>query len=138
MYNYKKLDLYTDGGSRGNPGISACAYFVFQENNLIDFGGKYLGISTNNQAEYNGLIMGLEIIRKLEPKLSCIYSDSELLIKQINGIYKVKDKNIIELFQRVRNIINSIQFPIKFIHIPRSKNLFADKLVNIILDSNIQ
>jgi len=137
MYNYEKLDLYTDGGSRGNPGISACAYFVFQENNLIDFGGKYLGISTNNQSEYNGLIMGLDTISKLVPKLVQIYSDSELLVKQINGLYKVKDKNIVQLFQRVRNILESINFSVEFIHIPRSKNFFADKLVNLILDSNI-
>ncbi|BCX14003.1 MAG: hypothetical protein KatS3mg085_535 [Candidatus Dojkabacteria bacterium] len=73
--------LFTDGGSRGNPGDSACGYFLFEDDKLIDFGGLLLGQSTNNVAEYTGLILGLKnALKKMIRNLNC-YLDSELIVK---------------------------------------------------------
>jgi ribonuclease HI len=126
--------LFTDGGSRGNPGKAACGYFIYdKDNNLIDFGGDYIGIETNNTAEYTALIQGLKLCAKQGiTELNC-YLDSELVVKQLNKEYKVSNESIRILFNKV--IENSKFFKIvKFNHIPRAENKHADKLVNIILD----
>lgn len=126
--------LFTDGGSRGNPGNSACAYYLFEGTQLKDFGGKFLGITTNNNAEYSGLINGLKYSTKLGITDLEVCMDSELAIKQILGIYKVSSDSIIELHREVKNLEKNFK-KISFKHVPREENKFADKLVNIILDT---
>lgn len=131
------LKLYCDGGSRGNPGKSACAYFVFEDEKLLTFGCKYLGIQTNNYAEYNGLLLGLtSVIKEFKPDSLEVYLDSELVVKQINGLYKVEN----EVLKTLKGKIEEKKFLIanlKIIHVLREQNKFADKLVNICLDASM-
>lgn len=131
----KKYKLFTDGGSRGNPGKAACAWVVYAGDQEVLHGSKYLGMTTNNDAEYQGLIEGLETcIRIGIKKLEC-YSDSELMVKQVNGIYKVRDANIRVRFDQIESQIKKLDsFSIS--HVLRSLNKRADKLVNICMDSN--
>jgi ribonuclease HI len=130
----KKLIIYTDGGARGNPGPAACAAVV----NDQEF-SEYIGETTNNVAEYRGLLLGLKCALKLAGKKSEeaeveIKMDSELVIKQLKGEYKVKDQNLKLLFADTQPLINKFK-SVSFKHIPREENLRADKLVNEVLDA---
>ena len=128
--------LYTDGGSRGNPGNSAVAFLLFEESGkLVDFGAKFLGTATNNYAEYTALIQGLTLARKNSIKnLSC-FLDSELVVKQLKGEYKISSSEIKSLSSKVIELKKDFT-NIDFTHVPREENKFADKLVNLILDTN--
>lgn len=128
--------LFTDGGSRGNPGPGAYGYVLFDSaGNLQEKRGKYLGIVTNNQAEYEGLLAGIVAAREHKvTSLSC-FLDSELVVKQLNGEYKIKDKNLKEKALQIMKIKNDLG-AVTFTHIPRAKNSVADKLVNEALDKH--
>lgn len=129
--------LYTDGGSRGNPGPSAIAAFIFDhQNKLVDLTAKYTEIGTNNRAEYLALLNGLRLLKKNTIKEVTCLLDSELVVKQINGEYKVKDAEIQKMHLLIHEELKSFK-SITFKHVPRAENHFADKLVNIILD-NVQ
>lgn len=131
-----KLITYTDGGSRNNPGPAACGVVIQDDRGENIFtGSKFLGTATNNEAEYGALIMALgkagEILKKRGEV--CCYLDSELVVKQLNRLYKVKDEKMKKLFAEVVKL--SLDFDkVEFIHIPREKNKLADKLVNEELD----
>lgn len=125
--------LFTDGGSRGNPGNSAIAYVVFKNDLVFDIGAKYLGTATNNYAEYNALIEGLKLAKKHTDTIEC-YLDSELVVKQINGEYKISSPDIKPLAQKVNELKREFK-SIKFNHVLRAENKIADKLVNIVLDA---
>lgn len=132
----KKILIYIDGGSRGNPGPSAIGLvFANEKDQVIKRYSQYLGNATNNEAEYQALIFALKKIKALLGKKLAfqseikILSDSELLVKQITGEYKVLDEKIQKLFLIAWNL--KIDFKkIKFRLIPREKNQEADKLVN--------
>lgn len=132
-----KAVIRFDGGSRGNPGKSACGFNVeINGKNHID--GKYLGIATNNQAEYSGLIESLKyLIKKYKSddlELE-IYSDSELLVRQINGEYRVKSENIIGIYKEAVNLLCKFKsYNLK--HNRREHNKISDSKVNEILDSH--
>ncbi|MFH1462142.1 MAG: ribonuclease HI family protein [bacterium] len=138
----KKINIFTDGGSRGNPGPSAIGVvFANEKNQIFKKYSEYLGDNlTNNEAEYRAVIFALQKFKALfgkklaqnsEVKLN---SDSELLIKQLNGEYKVLDSKIQTFFITIWNL--RIDFKkIKFVLIPREKNKEADRLVNEALDS---
>lgn len=130
------MRLFTDGGSRGNPGDAACAFFIFDEDKLVDFGGKYLGIVSNNVAEYNGLVLGLKAAQKLGVENLEVFMDSELIIKQIKGEYKVKSDDMKKEITKVMELNRGFK-TITFAHVLRAENKFADKLVNAVLDSRI-
>lgn len=132
----KSYKLFTDGGSRGNPGKAACAYFLLDNNDkLVDFGGNYLNIVTNNFAEYEGLIRGLSLALKLGILDIQVNMDSELIVNQILGKYKIKSVDLLPKSEEVKKLIKQFSsFSIN--HIPREQNKNADKLVNIILDNN--
>lgn len=135
-----KITLYTDGGARGNPGPAAAgAVILDDQGQIIKTATRYLGETTNNQAEYRALLLGLETIKKLNPIDSTkdtsveVFMDSELIVKQMNGEYKVKAPDLQPLFIEVRNI--SGQFgKVSFTHVRREKNSQADALVNQTLD----
>ena len=129
------IKLYSDGGSRGNPGPAAGAYIIKDENNkLLDQGSIYLGKATNNVAEYSALLLGLQKAVNLKIKELQVFADSELLIKQLKGEYKVKDAQLAKLFVKIWNL--KINFTkIIFNHINREQNQEADRLVNITLDN---
>jgi ribonuclease HI len=126
----KKLYLYTDGGSRGNPGPSGIGVVILDSNKKkIKEVFKYIGEATNNVAEYTALVSGLEEALALKATDVVIYMDSELLAKQLNGEYKVKDANMKTFFDESLNLLKNFNsFEVK--HIERAKNKEADKLVN--------
>lgn len=138
----QEIIIHTDGGSRGNPGPAACAFVVENNNQVIFRGSRFLKTATNNIAEYSGVILALEWLNKKsdEVKLKSeikFFLDSELVVKQLNGLYKVKDENIKKLFLEVKNLILKLEKNVFFQHIPREKNKDADRLVNEELDRNI-
>lgn len=130
----KKLIIHLDGASRGNPGPAAIGVVISNEKGKVILEIKeYIGKSTNNVAEYRALIRALEETKKYNPTSAIFYLDSELLINQINGIYRTRNKDLIPLLQKVRKLSN--KFPqIKFQYIPREKNKRADKLANLAIN----
>ncbi len=130
----KIYSLYTDAGSRGNPGKSSYGFFIFEDQKLLDFGGQYLGIRTNNQGEFIAMQKGIELAIKLGIKNLDCFSDSQLLIRQLNGIYKVKDMTLKSILNEI-NILKYQFEKITFTHVFRENNKFADKMVNLILDA---
>jgi ribonuclease HI len=130
----KKYALYTDGGSRGNPGPSGAGYVIYDENNKeLYCGKKFLGTATNNTAEYAALLLGLEFSRQLRIKNIDCFLDSDLIVKQLNGVYRVKHPNIVPLFEKVKNALQSFEH-ISFTHVRREKNKRADGLANEAMD----
>lgn len=130
----EEAKLYTDGGSRGNPGSSACAYVIRDVNDVVvEKAGFYLGMATNNQAEYYGFQKGLERARELGIDKITLFSDSQLVVNQMNGFYKVKNQELAPIYSDVRQLANSFG-KISFVHVPRELNKEADKEVNRILD----
>ena len=133
--NISEIKLYGDGGSRGNPGPSASGYVLLDmQNNVIETNGEFLNITTNNQAEYHSLRLGLERAKQLGVKKVHVFMDSMLVINQMKGIYKVKNKELLGAFKIIQEIIKSFDF-IEFTHVPRELNKLADAEVNRILDS---
>lgn len=133
------ITVNTDGGSRGNPGKSACAYVMHAEERTYEK-GFYLGIMTNNQAEYWGLIKAMEFIARDFEINKCTvkaYADSLLMVNQINGIYKVKNDGLKPLYKRLMGLTGQCRiFSIE--HVRRMENDRPDKLLNEILDSEAQ
>ncbi len=132
------LILRTDGASRGNPGHAAAGVVIEDATGrLLARGKKYLGKLTNNQAEYQALILGLQSVARYEPSLVRVYMDSELIVKQMNGSYRVKNMDIKPLYEEARRhceILSSISFD----HVDRSENHLADALANEALDAQRQ
>ncbi len=140
----KKIIIYTDGGSRGNPGKAGIGVvFCNEKEQEIKKFGEYLGDGlTNNEAEYQAVIFGLKkfkaVFGKVMAKVSEveIRSDSELLVNQMNGKYKIEDEKMQKFFIEIWNL--KIDFKnVKFKAIPREKNKEADKLVNEALDGQM-
>lgn len=132
------ITIHTDGGSRGNPGPAACAFVVEDSSSEIYKESKYLGKQTNNFAEYGGVILALNwLVKRNFSNVSVFfYLDSELVVKQINGAYKVRDENLRKLFSEVISLIKKTGIDIIFKNVPREKNKIADFLVNKELDKN--
>jgi len=134
------LTIHTDGGSRGNPGHSGFGVVVEDESKDILYQrGIYLGIKTNNEAEYAGLIHALEWVSNYqnEHKIDSIIilMDSELIVRQINGQYKVKASHLRPLYLRCLDLISQIQCPVSFSHTLRQGNETADSLANLAMDN---
>lgn len=132
--------MYTDGGSRGNPGQAAIGVYI---ETLDKKYGECIGIKTNNEAEYGALIFGLKKIKQIlgnapskQAELIC-YLDSELVVKQLNHEYKIKEKHIQDFFIEIWNLMLDFG-KVSFVHIPREKNKIADALVNEALDSKVK
>src|SRR5574337_391245 len=128
--------LYTDGGSRGNPGESASAYAICKmDGTVVEKSGSYIGIATNNQAEYYGFKAGLERCRVLGINKIALFSDSELVVNQMTGKYKVKNQELSPLHKEVKALADSFE-KVTFTHVPRELNKITDTEVNRILDNN--
>ncbi len=126
--------LNTDGGARGNPGPSAIAYVIKDDSGLVlTSGGEYIGQATNNFAEYKALILGLTEALKSGYKALTCRLDSELVVKQLNGEYSVKDLHLKDLYNHIQLLTKDFDF-VSFHHVPRKENSEADKLVNQVLD----
>jgi ribonuclease HI len=133
--SFNKTIIYTDGAARGNPGPAAIGVTIKDEKgNLLASISRRIGITTNNQAEYRAIIAALEKAISLGAKQVNMRADSELVIKQINGRYRVKNIALRPLYQKVVRLIGSLEaFTISYI--PRRQNSEADKLANKALDS---
>ena len=121
------LKIFADGSSLGNPGNSGAGVVVYKNNKIIKKSAFYIGEVTNNFAEYIALILGLQEALVLQEKPVCIYMDSELVTKQIQGLYKVKDKILYPLNALAKNLINIIG-DCSIIYKSRLENKLADSL----------
>jgi len=130
----KKLSLFTDGAARGNPGPAGAGFVLFNDANEVVFeGAKYLGEATNNQAEYTALDEGLKKALELECAEINIYMDSELIVKQIKGEYRVKNQGLKPMFKDVTLKLSKFEnYTIS--HVRRENNKQADKLANKAID----
>lgn len=127
--------LYTDGASRGNPGpAGAGAMIADKEGAALVEKAVYLGETTNNQAEYQALIIGLEEVVKLAPARLTIRMDSELIVKQLKGEYRVRNRNLMPLHGRARELIEQLA-AVEVVHVPREENVHADRLANQAIDN---
>ncbi len=127
--------LYTDGGSRGNPGPAAFAYVLSDEEGaLLDARGEAIGVATNNVAEYRALVAGLESARAHAVDRLEVRSDSELMVKQMRGEYRVKNRDLQELFLQASRAARAIG-DVSYTHVRREHNELADRLVNEALDA---
>ncbi len=133
-----KLKVYTDGGSRGNPGPGGLGVVLFNEKDkVVGKYKKFLGKVTNNEAEYAGILYGLKKAKKQGADKVDMYMDSLLAQKQLNGEYKIKDKNLGKYFVKIWNLKHSFS-KVRFFHIPREKNQLADNLVNKAIDKGLE
>ncbi len=129
-----KLIIFSDGGARGNPGPSGIGAVLYDENKvMVAEVSEYLGVATNNQAEYKALIAAIKKAQELgASELDC-YLDSELVVKQLKREYKVKNADLAPLFLIIHNLSASFK-RISYTHIPREKNKEADRLANEAMD----
>ena len=135
-----QISVYTDGGSRGNPGISGFGVVIYDDqHHIINKISRFIGVKTNNEAEYLALIEALTWVRdhRTEFTAALFYSDSQLLVRQINGKYKVKAANIKPLYQISVSLISEIHLPVTFREILRDQNATADELANQAMDKKI-
>lgn len=141
-YFIMKINIYCDGGSRGNPGPSAAAFVVFDgQQNIIHKDGKYLGVQTNNFAEYSAIKMAFEWLSKYTESIETesiekvdFILDSELAVKQLNGLYKIKNPTLQSFAQDIKALWQDIPYEVTVSHSFREGNLDADALVNKTLD----
>ena len=125
--------LFTDGGSRGNPGPAAIGCVIWKDEVLEDLDMKYIGIATNNIAEYKALALGIAKLKRLGADQVEIYMDSELVVKQINGEYAVKNSEIKIEYSKIK-VELGVFGNVRVIYVPREQNKVADRLVNLALD----
>lgn len=125
---------YSDGGSRGNPGPSAAGFVLMNsQQEVIAEGGEYLGITTNNQAEYHGVRIALERAIELGYKHIRFNVDSMLVVNQMKGVYKIKNRELWPVHERIRELLTNFD-KVTFAHVPRERNQLADGMVNRTLD----
>ncbi len=134
MQKYNQLSIYTDGGARGNPGPAGIGIVIKDGEKTVRSYSKYIGKATNNEAEYQALVLALQKAKEFKPRSIRCFLDSELAIRQLNHKYKIKEENMAALFIKVWNLMLDFE-KVEFVHIPREKNKEADKLVNEALDA---
>jgi ribonuclease HI len=126
--------LRSDGGARGNPGPAGAGFVIEVDGSQICAGGRYLGETTNNVAEYLALIWGLENALALGVSQLTVFADSELLVKQINGVYRVKNEGLKPLFLEALTLLRQFtKFEVK--HVRREDNKAADEMANLAMDA---
>ena len=131
-----ELKIFTDGGSINNPGPAAIAFVIYLDNKLIQRYSSKIGINTNNFAEYSALFKSLEWVKEnfLDniDKIS-VFSDSNLMVNQLNGLFRVKNADIREFVIKIRVLEGEINTPVVYNYIPREQNSLADSLVKKVL-----
>lgn len=134
----EKIIIYSDGGSRGNPGPSACGFIIMNDQeHVIHEGGMYLGITTNNVAEYQGVRLGLEKAHELGARVVDFRIDSLLVVNQMNGIYTIKNRELWAVYERIIELIDKFD-KVSFSHVKREFNQLADGMVNKILNAHVE
>lgn len=133
-----EVKLYTDGGSRGNPGPSASGYVLLDMNDKVLIKrGVYLGITTNNQAEYRALKFGLEEAQKMGAEQVDIYMDSLLIVNQMTGKFKIKNRELLPIHEAIKALAKTFKH-VSYTHVPRELNKLADAMVNKALDEQLE
>jgi ribonuclease HI len=132
------MRAFTDGASRGNPGEAGIGIVVTNEKSdtILSLHG-YIGVCTNNVAEYTAMETLLERARALDCARMVIHSDSELMVRQLNGVYRVRDRGLKPHHARAVHLMKSLPFPCTVRHIPREENREADRLANLGIDEKI-
>jgi ribonuclease HI len=133
------LQIYTDGGARGNPGPAGIGVAIIDKatGQTIDTISKYLGETTNNQAEYQAAIAALARALELGAKTVEIVADSELLVRQCRGQYKVKNADLAKRFLELKNLETQLGGRVTYTHVKRELNKAADALANQAMDANV-
>lgn len=132
---YKELQLFADGGSRGNPGPSASGFVLLDmQDAVITKSGLYLGVTTNNQAEYQAVRLGLEAAEKYGAQDVHVFLDSLLVVNQMKGIFKVKNRDLWPVHEALKSYVAQFK-KVTFTHVPRELNKLADAAVNETLDA---
>ena len=132
-----KVKVFADGGSRGNPGPSASGFVIMdEEDNVLIDKGVYLGVTTNNLAEYTALKLALEECLKIGAKEIDVYMDSLLVINQLKGIFKVKNRDLWPIHDSIQKLSKGFKH-INFSHVPREFNKQADSAVNRAIDEQL-
>ena len=131
------VTIHTDGGSRGNPGPSAVGVVITSGTTSLASFGLYLGVGTNNNAEYRAVIAALEWLCSHQDGITkaSFFLDSQLVVSQINGVFAVKHPEMRKLKNRVDVLRRSLPFPLAYSYVPRAQNAQADLLVNQALDA---
>ena len=133
------INIFTDGASRGNPGKASIAFCVKDENDKIIFSyGEQIGLATNNVAEYKAVILALFWVLKNKDKIDqkvAFFLDSNLVCSQLNGLFKIKNANLRNLYFEIKQKEAEINKQITYAYIPREKNREADKIANQVLDN---
>lgn len=130
-----KFIIFSDGGARGNPGPAGIGFVIKdEEDNVLYKEGRKIGETTNNQAEYQAIVAALEKAAEMKGEDLHCFLDSELVVKQLNGEYKVKDPGLAEQYMKIWNLKNKFK-SVKYEHVYREQNKLADSLVNEALDS---
>jgi len=132
-----RIRVYSDGAARGNPGLAgAGAVLVEPSGRVVERLGKFLGVQTNNYAEYMGLLLGLKRAKELGVQEVEVFADSELMIRQLGGRYQVKSPSLRPLYEEVLELLN--QFGrFKLVHVPREMNAAADEMSNRAIDERM-
>lgn len=132
-----RMRVYSDGAARGNPGLSGAGAVLVEPNGqVVDRLGKFLGVQTNNFAEYMGLILGLRRARQLGVREVEVYADSELMIRQLGGRYQVKSPTLRPLYEEALKLLNDFS-RVKLVHVPREMNAAADEMSNRAIDERM-
>ena len=130
--------LMVDGAARGNPGDAGCGAVILDPSGtVVKELSRYLGYATNNVAEYEGLLMGLEALLQLGKKRIRVQSDSQLLVRQLNGTYRVKNEKLKTLFQTAVKLLHQFE-GYRILYVPRELNKLADRLANKGIDDAIR
>lgn len=131
----QEVKFFGDGGSRGNPGPAAAGYVLLDMDDVVlETGGEFMGVTTNNQAEYHSLEMGLARALEAGVRRIHVHMDSQLAIRQLSGQYKVKSPDLLPRYQNVKTLLAQFD-EFECMHVPRALNTLADAEVNRILDS---
>lgn len=130
-----EVTVYTDGASRGNPGLAGIGLVFFgSDGQEIKRMHRFLGTATNNVAEYTALLTALEQAQTMHVGRLNVFSDSELMVRQMNGEYRVRDEKLIPLYEQARQLASKLN-KVTYTHVPRSRNKIADQLANQAIDS---
>lgn len=134
----KELKMYSDGGSRGNPGPSASGYVLYDmAGQIVAREGVYIGITTNNQAEYLSLKFGLQEAIKLQARIVHVHMDSLLVVNQMTGKFKVRNRDLWPIYEAIKELLPRFE-KVTFQHVPRELNKEADAAVNEAMDAEIE
>jgi len=125
------VTIHVDGGSRGNPGPAGAGVVIrsADDGTILFEGGYFIGRATSNVAEYQGLLRGLERAAALGANEARVFADSELLVRQMTGVYRVRNPGLKPLFEQARRHIGQFR-RVRFTHVPRTENADADRLAN--------